>query len=1075
MLLKGSILSIAVLSSAFVVFNILEYYGRFDTPVRIVFFFSYILAGLFILFLWIIRPVYRIFISGEQMSDEEASRQVGMYFPEISDKLLNTFQLSRLSSKENELLEASIAQKSKELSYVRFADAVNLSENKRRARILIIPFTVIFLILMFVPQLFVEGTKRIVQFNTQFTYPAPFDFIVKNEKLNAFKNEGFEVQLRIEGKVIPENVYLVSNGKKSKMRRASIGEFLFDFKNLQKSEEFLFEAAGYNSKNYKLNVLSRPDLRSFEAFLKYPSYLGKKPESLKNAGNLNIPEGTEITWSFNAVDAEKINLKFSNESFFISEGDKGFVFTRKAKKSENYEIELENKFSKSREKISYYLNVIPDEFPSINVEQYQDTVLFNFISLGGTLSDDYGINALKLFYRIVKDEKDETRFQSLSIPTEKNSPTQNFFFNWRMDSLNLKPGENIEYYLQVWDNDGVNGNKSSRTGNFKFRLPGKDEIKEQISEASDNAEKKIDQTLKKSQELHNEIVKLENRLKTKNNLNWQDKKMLEELLKKHDELKKDLEEMRKLNESLKEKNEKFNNINPETAQKLEQLQKLMDNLLDDETKKLFEELNKLLQQQENKLDIQKILEELRKNENLEKELDRALEMFRQLQFEQKLNEVIEDLKKLSEEQEKLSEQTEQKKESNEKLSEEQEKLNKEFENLKEELKDLKNINESLENKKNMENTSEKENQIDQEMQKSSEQLKNNQNSKAGKSQKNASDKMKQMAEQLEKMQSQMQAQEAEENMDDLRDILENLITLSFDQEDLMKEFRKVNHSDPRYITLTQKQLKLIDDSKIIEDSLMALAKRVFQIQSFVTREVGEMKSGMEESMQALRNRRVDIATGKQQHAMTSINNLALMLNDVLKQMQEQMNQNMMMCSGKGCKKPGKNKPGMGDLGELQKQLNEKISKLKESGKTGRALSEELAKLTAEQELLRNALKELQKNGAGGKASDELKKLEKQMEETEKDLVNKQLTQELINRQKEILTRLLEAEKSMREQGEEERREAEKPKEVKKDIPPSFEKYLKAKEKEVDLLKTIPPGLTPYYKQEVNEYFQKIEK
>jgi hypothetical protein len=78
------------------------------------------------------------------------------------------------------------------------------------------------------------------------------------------------------------------------------------------------------------------------------------------------------------------------------------------------------------------------------------------------------------------------------------------------------------------------------------------------------------------------------------------------------------------------------------------------------------------------------------------------------------------------------------------------------------------------------------------------------------------------------------------------------------------------------------------------------------------------------------------------------------------------------------------------------------------------------------------------------------------------------------RQQEILTRLLEAEKAVRERDLDEKREAESAKEPKQDIPPSFEKYLKAKERQIDLLKSISPALTPYYKQEVNEYFQKID-
>jgi hypothetical protein len=388
------------------------------------------------------------------------------------------------------------------------------------------------------------------------------------------------------------------------------------------------------------------------------------------------------------------------------------------------------------------------------------------------------------------------------------------------------------------------------------------------------------------------------------------------------------------------------------------------------------------------------------------------------------------------------------------------------------LEELKEMNKSLEQPSDMQNTSEEEKNISEEQEKSMEQLQNNQNKKASESQKNAAQQMKDMAAKLAEMQNEMEMEQAQENLDHLRDILENLITLSFDQEKLMKDFRNVNLSDPRFVKLSQEQLKLKDDAKIIEDSLYSLAKRVFQIESFVTREVSAMKEHMDESVQGIRNRRLNVATGNQQLAMTSMNNLALLLNDVLKQMQNQMAQAK---SGKKQKSKQKN-PG---LSQLQQQLNEKIQQLQKSGKSGRELSEELAKLAAEQEMIRNALKELNKgkmkhrdgkDADGGSMGDLLK----QMEETEKDLVNKKIAPQTIDRQKEILTRLLESEKAMRERDEEEKRKAEQAKEKPRNVPTQFEDYIKVKEKQIELLKTVPPALSPYYRKEVDEYFKKIE-
>ena len=176
--------------------------------------------------------------------------------------------------------------------------------------------------------------------------------------------------------------------------------------------------------------------------------------------------------------------------------------------------------------------------------------------------------------------------------------------------------------------------------------------------------------------------------------------------------------------------------------------------------------------------------------------------------------------------------------------------------------------------------------IEEEQQKSKESLEENKRKKSQDSQNKSRQQMQKMGEKMEQMQSSMEASMKMENLDDLRDIIHNLIKLSFDQEELMNEFKDVKQSDPRFVELGQFQLKLKDDAQIVEDSLLALAKRVFQIASFVTREVGEMNQHMDKSVEAIKDRKKPMAISEQQFAMTSMNNLALLLDDVMQQMQD---------------------------------------------------------------------------------------------------------------------------------------------------------------------------------------------
>lgn len=1087
-LLKGSLVTVALLLIAYISVNTIEYLGRFGSDVRAVLFFTFIAAAIISFSLWIVRPLAKLLNLNRQLSDEEAAQQIGAHFPEIDDKLLNAIQLNRLSNQDNALVQASIAQRSRELEVVRFTDAINLGENRKYLRYILIPLLLLLLVFFASPslfsELFTQSAARILNFNTEYEEPLPFTFELANEQLQAFKNEDFEVNLKVDGRAIPQEVFMVSGGRRYKMRPLASGEFSYNFPKIQRDTKFYFEAAGYDSKQYQIEIIERPALLSFNAALVYPAYLGKAPETWSNIGNLVVPEGTKIRWEFKTNQAESLKLRFSGDKKATKArkiNDKNFSYERSLRRSERYQIKLRNQYSENKEEISYYINVVPDQYPKISMKEYQDTTVYRFISLGGDISDDYGLSQLRLSYRVVRHKGNPEAFKSINLKVAPEQTIQNFYQEIDLEPLNLKPGDRVEYFAQVWDNDGVNGAKSSKTTMQQFQIPDRQALKKEIDASNAKTEKQIDQTLDKAKSLKKDIKDLENKLQQKNKLDYQDRKKAEDIIKKREELRKEVEKLREQNNLNNEKKERFGEKDEKIAEKMEQLQKLMDELLDEETKKLYDELKKLLEENRNNDAVKEKLDEIsQKEETLEQELERALEMFKQLQFEQKLEETAKEMEELGKEQEELGEQTENKEISEEESKAKQEELNEKFEELKEEMQKLEELDKELENPNGMEEMNEENKEemqeISEDMENIEQQLDKKQQKKAGKSQQETGKKMQKMGQKMQEMMESMESEQMEEDMNNLRAILENLVKLSFDQEQLMQDFRGVNLSDPRFIELAQKQVKLQDDAKIIEDSLNALAKRVFQIQSFVTRELAEMKQNMDESADYIRQRRLGNATAKQKFAMTSVNNLALMLSDVLQQMQNAM-QNMSGMPQKG--KKGKPKPNM-SLGKLQQQLNQQIQELKKSGKSGRALSEELAKLAAEQARIRKALEELENLAKQAseeekqKIGEQIKDLKEMMEETEEKLVNKQLDQIRKDRQDEIKTRLLESEKALKERGEEEERKAEQAKKRDKRVPPSLEQYFKNKEKQIELLKTIPPALSPYYKKEVDEYFEKID-
>ncbi|CAN5173584.1 hypothetical protein BH09BAC3_BH09BAC3_00200 [soil metagenome] len=1131
--LRGTILSLSLLLGYFLLASLIEYNLWLGKGIRLSLFILFFGIAGYCIFHFLRQPLLW-WLSGSGIGREQSAKIIGQYFPAIEDRLLNFLQLSLVSENRSALLEASLEQKASAFEPFSFSSVIDLSDNKRYLKYLAIPLLLVIGIFIINQRIFTQSADRIIHFNQEFAPQAPFEFIIENEQLIAFPNEDFTLHVTLSGEAIPDAGYLIVNQQRLKMETPKAGEFTYTFEKLQEDFSFQVEAAGFYSKNFTLKIVTRPELLKLKVQLQFPRYIGRPNQELLNTGNLEIPEGTSIKWLISAANTENASISFLSgkgpES--MEQPDKQvFEYKKSFFSPDEYSVVLKNDNSDSKDRIAYRIDVIKDQYPSIVVDHLRDSVLFKSIVLAGNIQDDYGITQLDLHYELSGAGKNDIS-GTIPMAINRGQSQQGFFYNWQLDSLHLNAGDRLSYYLEVWDNDGVHGRKSMKSSAYQFELPQAEEFKADIKRSQSSTENELEKSLTKAKSLKDAIQEAEQKLKGKQSLEWQDKKMLENLIQQKKSLDQTINQLQQENKLLEEKKNSFSEQNDRIREKAEQIQKLMNELLNDETKKLFEELEKMLKENQDPSQIQKMLDKMDRQEiNIEKELERTLELFKQLQFDYKLDQAIQEIKEQKEKQEEILEKTQElagekkqgkdnksedsKKDNpkdkedsqkdskdsngqkdskdqkdqktgskddkdgkndgqdgkenesptNESLAEQQEKLSEEAENFKKTVEELSKLSKEL-NESGDTPQEEEINEMKEQQKESKESLQQGNPKKATTPQKKAAQKMQRMQQQLEGMQNSMEMEVDQENLESLRQIIHGLIKLSFDQESLIKDFNSIQQSDPKYIQLSQNQLKIKDDSKVLQDSLLALAKKDAFMGNIVTREIGELNGHLDKAVDNIKERKKSNASTDMQFSMTSINNLALMLDDHLDMLMEMM-ANAMPSPGKSKKK------GQKSLGEMQQKLNQDIEKIKNSGKSGRQLSEELAKMAAEQERIRRALQDMQEKlkQEGGKVGGG--DLPGKMEQTELDLVNKQLTEQTIRRQKDILTRLLESEKSMREQEMDEERKGEAAKDYQKEIPKAFEEYLRLKEKEVELLKTMPPKLYPYYKKEVNEYFKRL--
>lgn len=1173
-----------LLVAAFLFLVVAEYFVEFGTTTRTVLFYSFLVTSAFVLFKYIAIPVLKLNKLGEIISYDEAANIVGTHFHNINDKLLNTLQLQRNSGSilSSDLLTASINQKMEELKPIPFTSAIDIGENKKYLKFALPPIALMLLVLVIKPSIIKDGTERIVFHQTYFEKAAPFQFTINNKSLEAIQQQDYILELKLNGNEIPNEVFISVDGVDHKMEKVDNVNFTYTFKNVQKNSDFVFNAAGFNSKSYELSVLPKPMLMKFDIQLTYPAYLNKKNETVSNVGDMQLPQGTKMQWVFHTKNTDNIYLNFVDTLVDISRSSEDeFSFSKRMMQSTSYSIKTMNHFLKQNpDSVNYTINVVPDQVPLIDVSEKTDSLNPKNIYFSGTIKDDYGFTRLAFKYTHYTQDstgKSVVKNGEQIMGVNKQQITQPYYYFLDASRFNLLPGDKIEYYFEVWDNDGVSGAKSAKTQTLLFKAPTIDEMNEATDKNNSEIKKDLDDGIKKAKDLQKDINELSKKLTEKKQMGYDEKKKLEDILKKQNELKNKIEETKQENQLNNQQQQENQQLDESLLEKQKQLEQLFENIMTPEMKKLFDELNKLMEKFD-KNQVQQKLEELKlSNKDMEKELDRTLEAFKQMEVEQKLQQAIDKLDELKNKQDALKKETEgnkgkeetkdnldkkdnkdsktegsqdkkdeNKTDSNNKeqkadnkksetsskeLEKKQDELNKQFDELKKDLKEMQEKNASLEQPNEIPKTEEKQNEISKEMQNSSEQLNQNNKKNSSKSQKQASDKMQEMQEMMQKAMDSMQQEQQEEDMQSVRQILENLLNLSFAQEDLMTQLSKLRTDNPQYLKITQTQKKLQDDSKIIEDSLLALSKRQPAISATVNREISAINMNMGKAVGELAERQQSNAQMRMQYSMTSVNNLALLLNEALEQMQKQAKESKESKPGNGkCKKPGKGqkpsssskpgdgKPSMQSMKQMQQQLNKQLEELKKAleqqgnkpggqkpgdkpgqkpggqkpggqqgmgqqggqngmlpGMQGQGMSEQLAKMAAQQEALRRQMQQMMDKIKKDGGSNPGGNIAEMMEQTEKDIVNRQISQETMKRQQDIITKLLESEKAEREREQDEKRKSNEAKNENLSNPTQFLEYKRLREKELELLNTVSPSLTPYYKQKVNEYFNSVNK
>ena len=258
-LIKGGLYVISILLIFFILFSSIEYFSALNVQGRTFLFWSYIIISFFIILKYIILPSLKILKIGNTLSYKDAAKIIGKHFKEVDDKLLNVLELSELSEEENDLINASIDQKSKKIESISFKNAINFSLNKKQIRWITAPLIIIILFFLSGNEyILTESSARIIKHNTFFEPSPPFKYILLNKNLNCIQFEDFKLKVRLSGKEIPNEIFVIQNGNKFKLNKLDDNYFEFSFRHVSSNIKFQFFAGGYTSRPYNIICLMQP-------------------------------------------------------------------------------------------------------------------------------------------------------------------------------------------------------------------------------------------------------------------------------------------------------------------------------------------------------------------------------------------------------------------------------------------------------------------------------------------------------------------------------------------------------------------------------------------------------------------------------------------------------------------------------------------------------------------------------------------------------------------------------------------------------------------------------------------------
>lgn len=1074
-LLKGGIILLFFIIIYLLLFGFLVPHFTITVGVKTALYFIFIAVSAILFLVFIVYPVFYFFLSFDLKKDFLYKRILKILSGD-NDLFKSLYQLA---------FHTENVTGNEELKKAAFVQKFGLLKEKNiflsfPGRLLIqrfIVFAVTVTVLLLNGNSFVRIYENLRAYEVIGNSKFKVDFHLENKSLDVEYGKSIQLRLKVESDFLDvEHVFICYGGGEFLMDKTD-SLYTYGFDVVNNDIQFYFKSAGIESGLYKIRVLPTPEITDYKATYVPPAYTGIRAEVLKNVVDFRVLYGSSLNFELEFSDLDSLFLEENGSFSMITPKDNSSAtFTKKVRNSGEFSLYGSNSYFSKKNLINFTVTCIPDLYPSIQITEIQDSLRSSVHYFYGIISDDYGFTDLRFNYSL-----NGRTYTVMPIQIVKNINTQDFYFSFDFAEFAGMDHSQIGYFFEVFDNDVISGPKSTRSDSKSYLVPDLNTIFDYNDQANRQMNTSLNEAEKLAKEIVSDVKELQRKMLDNAVDNWEKQQLSKDIVEKKNKLDKLLKATKEDHLKKSSLNQSFTHQDSLLIDKQAKIQKLLDQIMDDEMKKLMDEFAKL-SQDFSKDKFQNLDEKMKLSfDQLSEELDRNLELLKRYQVEEKHHLVSKQLDKLKADQEQFMKMMQDKTIDRDSLFSFNKKMKNDINSIENNYKNLLKDNGELSSPFDLKDQRQKFENLSQQVEKQGENVAEKKKDKE--LSKDIEDKIDELRKEMDQ-QKQNNFNNISIPEKDIELIIQNILIISLSQEELLKEFPNVQPQSLRYNELGRLQDLKKQEYKIVKDSLSQLAKSNLVLASLLSDKFYdiEIKFGLL-SGYIQDNKRSDLSR-EQQYIVSYLNDIALSLTDALQQSKQNSQGSE---GGKGSKPDGESSgkskgdksDGYGQMKRMQngfrKQLEDLISKMKE-GEKGKPLQQGISKMIRENELFRKSLNDF--ISESGSLSNEEKQLlneiNRLLEENIRDLANYSISGHLINRNNQIYNKLIMSEKASKEQEEyEEKRKSSSAREERFKKPETMFDFKKKNGTiKTDLYKT-DIKLNSYFKNMYNNYYIRL--